>query len=213
MSADSLDACYQVSHAFSPSETTTYRYLTTEGVVKEGTCSTFAAQPGVTTSQINPSAGNTTPIPGNGSGAVQPGDGSSTETPNNGGNNNNGGTVVVPPAATTNEYVDGVVSLANINNDWSGVYTARITITPKQNKVALWTVKWTDPSVTGIEASPNANCSVASGGVITCSGIPNNYTTENLQWGQTVVVEVQLKTTNKTTAPTNPNVAVTATAK
>lgn len=55
------------------------------------------------------------------------------------------------------------------------------------------------------------NCSVATGGVITCSGIPNHYSTQNLQWGNTFSAEVQLKTTNKATAPNSPTVSVTAT--
>ena len=194
------DACYQVTHKYSETELTNYRYLTNGGKVQEGTCTDFAATPG--TESITTVGAFDTET--NAGGGTNIGGGVATNEYVDGGTNIGGG-------VATNEYVDGTVTISDMNTSWAGVYTATVTITPKQNKVALWSATWTDPSVTGIQAAYNMNCSVATGGVITCSGIPNHYSTQNLQWGNTFSAEVQLKTTNKATAPNSPTVSVTAT--
>lgn len=209
VSEDRMNACYQVSKALTATESVTYKYETTEGKVKEGNCSEFITRENGSSIEINgtPSETETPQAGGNTSGNTETGG-------TTGGTSTGGGTTTLTPPATpqtTNDYITAKVSVANILNDWAGVYQAKIVVTPKQNKAALWTVTWTDPSVTGIQAAWNVDCTVATGGVITCSSRPDHYTTNNLQWGQTVEVEIQLKTTNKTTAPSNPTVTLTAT--
>ncbi len=228
VNANRTEACYQATHSFSSTETTNYRFLTNIGKVQEGTCADFASATGTQSGTVGtptntPEAGTPTNPDNTAGGNTNTGSGSNTGTGNNTGGSTGGsgtgntgtggtGTGAGTTTPTTNEYVDGSVSIASMNNDWNGVYTARVTITPKKNQAVNWTIKWTDPSVTGIQSTNGTmNCSVATGGVITCSGIPNHWSTQNLQWGNTFSQEVQLQTSNKNTAPSNPTVAVTAT--
>ena len=186
MNSSRSDACYQVTHKYSETELANYRYLTNGGKVQEGTCTDFAATPG--TESITVGASDTETNAGGG-----------TNKPENaGGGKNIGGGVA------TNKYVDGTVTISDMNTSWAGVYTTTVTITPKQNKVALWSATWTDPSVAGIQVAYNMNCSVATGGVITCSGIPNHYSTQNLQWGNTSPLKFNLKQLTKLPHLTHP---------
>lgn len=198
LSSNKLEACYQVTHEYSATDKVSYKFLTSVGKVQEGTCEAFASGATVSNVTISNSASNgsaSTPSPSPSASA-------------------GGGTVVGggggTAGSTTNDYISAQVNLDNINTDWNGVYTARVTITPKQNKAINWSVTWNDPNVTGIQSSPQMNCTVASGGNITCSGKPNHYSTDNFQWGNTFTETVQLQTKNKATAPSNPTVYIVA---
>lgn len=235
VNANRTEACYQASHSFSPTEITNYRFLTNIGKVQEGTCTEFSSQTGTQSatigaqpntseagSQTNPgnntNTGNNT---GNGNtttGGSTTGGGNNTNggsttgggTTTGGGNNtNSSGTGTTTPV--TNEYVNGTVALTDLVPSWDGHYKTKITITPKKNQAVNWTVKWTDPSATGVDAYGTMNCNVATGGIITCSGIPNHWSTQSFKNGQTFSQEITIQTSNKNTAPSNPTADVTAT--
>lgn len=197
LSANKQEACYQVTHEYSSTDKVSYKFLTSVGKVQEGTCDTFngttVSNVTISNSASNGAAATPSPSPSASTGG---------STVVGGG----GGTT----GSTTNEYLTAQVNLDNINTDWNGVYTARVTLTPKQNKAINWSISWTDPNVTGIQGSSQMDCSVASGGVITCSGRPNHYSTDNFQWGNTFTETVQLQTKNKSTAPSNPTVYIVA---
>lgn len=223
VSAQLDTACYEVHHKFSENDVVNYRYLTNTGLVEPGLCEEYAAS--------NPE-GQFTEIETDDSGKVVAGENGATgevvtpEPTLPGTETGTGGGTTVTPTptpttpetalpggSTTNENINAAVTVKNINQDWNGVYTAGIKITPKKTgKPINWSITWVDKNVTGIQQSPNFDCSVAAGGVITCSG-KNDWTTQNLQWGNTVEGEVALQTKDKATAPSNPETTITATQK
>lgn len=221
---DYSSACYEVHHEFDPTDTVNWRYLTDGGKVEPGLCNDFeAANPGgsyveIVTNESGKAVadGEVTEIPATTPAPANPG---TVDSPSG---SSGGGTVVTPgtggtgtggnnTGSTTNDYITAAVSVRNINNDWTGVYTSGIRISPKATgKPIDWTITWTDPNVTGVENSHIFDCSVATGGVITCSS-KNDWTSANLQWGNVIEGEVALRTTNKSSAPSNPTVTIQAT--